>query len=59
MVSFAHRTHQSKTDMFTAHSSAPVEYEECSLSGNDYSHVLYPFTCAMSKKSQHRFRAGE
>ena len=28
-VSSAHRTHQSMTDMFTAHLSAPAEYEEC------------------------------
>jgi hypothetical protein len=58
MVSCAHRTHQSKTDMSTAYLSAPAEYEECSLSGNDYSYVLYPFTCPTSKKSQQRFRAG-
>ena len=59
MVSFAQGTHQHMTDMFTAHLSAPVEYEECSLSGNDYSYVLYPFTSPTSKKSRHRFRAGE
>jgi hypothetical protein len=42
-VSFVHRTHQSMTDMFTEHWSAPVEFEECSLLDNDYSYVLYPF----------------
>jgi hypothetical protein len=59
MVSFAQGTHQHMIDMFTAHLSAPVEYEECSLSGNDYSYVLYPFTSPTSKKSRHRFRARE
>jgi hypothetical protein len=51
MVPFVRKTHQSMKDMFNAHLSAPAEYEECSLSANDYSHVLYPFTGPTSKKN--------